>query len=490
MSTKTLSASGARIRGDDYQHLFAWCQALRALQLRSDIIAVGIEDPDPATGNADDVTVYHREERNEFYQVKSSVDATQLVSCAWLTNPSRAGGPSLLQQLHKAWRNLARDGTYPQLSLVTNKLIDSADPVIILRDGRDGTVARKLEESRNKSSAGEKRRALAAHLDISETELIEFCKDLHFKIGKLHAEWEEHAATLMYALGLRSDSRAVQDGVTAVRQWVTGAKRRLTVDEIRHEVELLNLQVGEPAAILLVQALDYDPMPEGATVALNWVDLYQGEEPRTRRKLHDNRLWNERLRPEVQQAVRQLRAQGYRRVLVRGYMRLPSWFTIGTELGKTAGFEVASFQGEQEWASTGEIVDFAISVTRDERLEGSGNDLAIGVSLATDLSDDALGYLRSAVPSVGRYICLAPTSGASNNAIRNGAEARGWALKTRDLIRNLVRDYRPERLHLFLATPKSAALLLGHWWDRMPYTQLYEDQGSSAGYLPSFLIPN
>ena len=31
--TTGLSASGARIRGDDYQHLFAWVQVLRAIQI-------------------------------------------------------------------------------------------------------------------------------------------------------------------------------------------------------------------------------------------------------------------------------------------------------------------------------------------------------------------------------------------------------------------------------------------------------------------------
>ena len=48
----------------------------------------------------------------------------------------------------------------------------------------------------------------------------------------------------------------------------------------------------------------------------------------------------------------------------------------------------------------------------------------------------------------------------------------------------------PRKLHVFLATPHGAALLLGHLWDRMPLTQLYEDHGASKGYVPSFLIPN
>ncbi len=77
--TTGLSASGARIRGDDYQHLFAWIQVLRAIQVESGIVEVGIEDPE--AGNADDVTVYMDGREREYYQVKSSVDARE--TSAW-----------------------------------------------------------------------------------------------------------------------------------------------------------------------------------------------------------------------------------------------------------------------------------------------------------------------------------------------------------------------------------------------------------------------
>ena len=85
--TTGLSASGARIRGDDYQHLFAWIQVLRAIQVGSDIVEIGIEDPE--AGNADDVTVYRDGRGREYYQVKSSVEAREAASVEWLMNPSR-----------------------------------------------------------------------------------------------------------------------------------------------------------------------------------------------------------------------------------------------------------------------------------------------------------------------------------------------------------------------------------------------------------------
>src|SRR5882724_2143513 len=101
-----------------------------------------------------------------------------------------------------------------------------------------------------------------------------------------------------------------------------------------------------------------------------------------------------------------------------------------------------------------------------------------------------VNYLTSNVFAVGRYICFAPADGPSNRAIHSAAEARGWASAMGKHVRDTVREYRPDKLHLFVATPKDAALLLGHEWDHMPDTQLYEDQGISGGYLPSFFIPN
>ena len=170
-------------------------------------------------------------------------------------------------------------------------------------------------------------------------------------------------------------------------------------------------------------------------------------------------------------------------------MRLPTWFTAGVELGRTMGFDVAPFRGDIPWPSTGDPADFPVKIARDEKLS-LAEELAVGVGLSADLSEDVLRYLGRSVPEVGRYTGLTPAKGPSNVAIGSPAEAGGWAFRTRDLIREAIREHRPPRIHLFLATPHGAALLLGHLWDRMPATQLYEDLGPLDGYYPSFIVPN
>lgn len=343
-----LSASGARIRGDDYQHLFAWIQVLHALQPGSRVLEVGIEDP--SAGNADDVTLYKEDQRREYFQVKSSVDARKVAGIDWLIEPSKENGPSIIQGFYRLWKD-APDQQKPKLSLVTNRLVSGEDAVMSMRDGRDGTVARKLGSSKPKSKARRALRCLAGHLRASEEEVIAFLHDVRFIVGRLFDEWVDEAATLMYAAGLRNDKDAVTRGISIVRGWVTSGKRRLPVAELQEATEPLKRPQELPTASLLMQVLDRDPLPENALIALDWVDYFPGNEPRTRRRPTDDALWNEQFRPQLQRVARELKTRGCTDVLVRGYMRLPTWFATGVELGRTAGFNVVSFQSGEPWPS-------------------------------------------------------------------------------------------------------------------------------------------
>src|SRR5207249_1449316 len=130
--------------------------------------------------------------------------------------------------------------------------------------------------------------------------------------------------------------------------------------------------------------------------------------------------------------------------------------------------------------------EFPVQVSTDRKL-GDGTELGLGIGVAADPSEDVLSFVQESVPQAGRLICIIPETGSSNVAIGNDTDARAWALQTRDLVRIVVRRYRPAKIHLFLAAPHGAALLLGHLWDRMPVTQLYEDLGPGNGYLPCFL---
>src|SRR5258708_29110297 len=137
------SASGARIQGDDYQHLYAWWQALRLLPPRTDVTQIEVEALN--AGNVDDVVVRRASGPDEYTQVKYSVDASNPVSSEWFTTRGPgAGSKSPLERFMASWHGLKAKGTLPDLLLFTNRLLDPTDPILKLRSGTTGTLRQRL----------------------------------------------------------------------------------------------------------------------------------------------------------------------------------------------------------------------------------------------------------------------------------------------------------------------------------------------------------
>lgn len=480
-----LSASGARIRGDDFQHVYAAARAIEVLLPGSTIIQLGIEDPDSAVGNADDITIYRSDGANEFVQAKSSVDAREPANIAWLTQPSRRGGASMLSHLFAAWNDLRARGEDPQLFLVSNKQIDSADPVLTLREGTDGTVSSRLRAAVFGSKQGQARKQLAEHLRTSEDELLSFLEQLSFRFGQLEDDQRAQLAFRLAAVGLRSDNQAVELSIGMVRGWVTSGRRLLTAEEVREEFKALGIEATAPKATIVMQAIDHRPS-EGATVTLDWVDRYHGDEARSRRVPLDPADWNGLFRRQLIDAVQNVRSAGFSRVHIRGAMRLPSWFAAGNAFGETGGFEVEAFQNGELWTSLGTVnaypLDVAIKAT-----DSGGDEVAIVIAIATDILDDARDHIAS-IPDIGSILHVQPEDGPGPTAIANPQMAREMAVAVRNKIRGVVRSHRPTKLHLFLACPGGFAMLLGHRWDRVGDTQVYADL--APGYTQAYLIPN
>lgn len=480
----SLSSSGARIRGDDFQHAYAAIRAVEVLLPDSTVTDIGVEDPDPAVHNADDVTIYRKNEPNEFVQAKSSVDASSPATIEWLVEAS-AGGNSILSHLYGAWTGLIEKGEDPSLILVSNKQIDPGDPVLPLREGTDGTVAMRLRAATAGSAPGRARASLASHLGVSEDELLRFLEHLSLRFGQLQEDHRTQLSRLLAAVGLRADRQAVDLCIGMVRHWVTSGKRSLTADEVRDEITALGIEASVPAATVVVQAIDHRPS-EGAVVSLDWVDRFDGGEARSRRIPIDPEDWHLVFRPALLDAAASVRAEGLSKVHIGGAMRLPTWFAVGNAFAETSGFEVEAFQGGELWTSFGPFDEYDFD-TGVESTDSDGDEGAVVISIATDIRDDAREHIAT-LTDVGSVLHVRPVGGPGSTAILNGRVARDMALAVRNKVRVFVRRHRPSKLHLFLASPGAFAMLLGHRWDRVADTQLYADL--APGYAEAYLIPN
>lgn len=480
-----VSASGARIQGDDYQHLYAWWQALRLLTPRTDVTQIEVEAL--SAGNVDDVVVRRMSGPDEYTQVKYSVDASKPVSSEWFTTrASGTGSKSPLERFIASWRLLKSKGTVPNLLLFTNRVLDPADPILKLRCGTTGTLGQRLSTERPRSAARRTVAEWVTHTGVTESELMELLCQLGLKTDQ--GPWSDLvnvASDRMGYAGLRTTDTDVEIGVAVIRAMVKSGKRTMNRDELRSEIERRGLGGDNSYSTLVVEAIDRAPWADAGQVRLDWVDLFEGDEPRARRQLREPGNWNGRLRPDLIAAAKALKSTGNDRVMVRGYMRLAAWFMCGVELPDTRQHQVACKQKGQLWSS--EVPPTAFKLANAAVALSQGPDLAVGLSVTNGITADVVAYCKQVNLPVARYVDLSPQAGLGPLSLPDAGAAVGWAHATRESIRAAVRDTGARRIHLFMSAPAGAALLLGHIWNRVGTTIVYEDL--SPGYFSTFEFP-
>jgi hypothetical protein len=480
------SASGVRRGGDSFQDLFVWGGAMRVIGPRSPFAQLEVESKDAA--HVDDLVLR-----------LTTTDATALYTqVKWATNTAflldetylfarKKNGRSVLEKLYASYIELSANGKAPHLRLITNRPLDSRHPLLGRVDGRTDLLMPYARLARATSAAGQAVDAWANHVGADRKNLLEMLEHLQFHPGRTLTSEREHVRALMVAAGLDDSDAALQHGLNTVAEWVEGGKRVVTAKDIHEAVDELGLRRVEPSAILVVQAIDTDPHADEATVALNWVDLFDGDQPRVRVQPRDPSGW-QRMDQELTEAAATLEAEGWTSTLVRGAMRQATFFRVGTALSGVRQHTLRYLQGGQLWSTdTPKTPVAAPQVQRTELKLGS--DLAVAVGVAVDPTAAVAGYLRSGAIPVGELVTVQPAAGADDQAVANARQAVAYAQQIRDLVRQeLDRQPDVERVHLFLAGPGGLALLLGHRWNRIRPTVVYEHLGPGRGYTPAFTV--
>lgn len=481
----SISPSGARLQGDDYQHLFAWYQILRLLDLRDDIIGVSVEAPD--VDLLDDVVLRRHNGACIYHQIKFSVNAGRPIDDDFWVHLN-GQKHSVLARLWEAFKGLRDSQIAPELVLYTNRPIDPTHPILQLRDGHDGHIGRTLREKPPGSDARKKCREWANRIGIVEADLLSLLDHLVLRtdVGP-GTSLEEAVRDRMASCGLQNDANALLLGLAAVRTWVKGGVRHVDVNLLRAAIAERQLQAMPPMSTLMVEAIDHLAWPDRAQASVDWVDLFVGEAPEDRRQLRDPTLWNSRLAPEMRTACRRveacLSAEPPRQVRVRGHMRLTPAFLVGKYLPTTRGIVLVCEQSGAIWRTDAAPIDSELCVELDEF--DAGRDLVVALSVARNIKVDVRNFVTRVRLPVGRFLHIHTPE--IPQLVPDAGHARGLALAVRGLVEDQARATRPEKVHLFLGTPLAAAMFLGHIWNAMPQVQLYE-QAAVGGYLPSFLL--
>lgn len=478
------SRSGVRRSGDHYQDLVAWGAALRIVQPGTDFTELEIEIK--GVGNVDDIVLRRRSLGDRFGQVKWAANTATLVDEEFLLARPPCG-KSLLEKFHASYQRIRDPNRPPTLELLTNRPLDAAHPLLGRVDGRTDLLVPITGTPTQIRAAEEQLSVWAEHVGRPVDELREMLEHLQLRPGLTISSEEDRAQVLMLAAGLRHDRDALQTGLQAVASWVRGGRRTVHPEDVNADIDRAGLRATEPRAILLVQAIDRDPHPEDATESVNWVHLYDGDEPANRCQPSDSADWGT-MATELRSVARRLESAGWRHILVRGAMRQATFFLVGASLPAVRGVHLSYVQNGQLWSTDATRVPVPQPVVRRTGV-GNGTDLAIAVGLAVDPGDAVERYVRAESLPVGDVVTLIPAEGAHDQVVRDAGEAVAYAQTLRDKVRaELERNPSAEQVHLFLAGPGGLALFLGHRWNRVRETTVYEHLGVGMGYTPAFTI--
>lgn len=476
------AASGARLQGDDFQHLVVWYHALRSQRADSRVVSIAVEAAD--AGNADDLVITYDDGSRHFFQAKGSVDASTPLNEAWLFKSTKTQ-KGLLQRLHETWKMLKSGDKSTTLVLVTTKEIDPQDPVL----SRRATIDGKVSDTLRSHNFSEDRARWAAHLGVTERELLEFLDDLELCTGQSEKAWREKVADTAHAAGVRADAEAIARGIQEVRDWVKRPRQTFTRAHIRQRLDDLGLRDSQAARLLVLQALEANPRAVRAVYSTDWVDLFEGDDARNRRVLRDP-CDVSAIKKDLDLARHRLRDEGIDTLQVEGPMRLPLWFTVGSELGVTAGFTLCAQAGQDVWFSSagpGEgLATAECEVIHIDR--GDPTEAVVSVGVSCDIRQDVSEYAGTSLNAATRIDFTMPEPGTSS--VVNAGHAVQIATQIRDELRRQRRSLRLTRVHLFLSAPAALVLFLGRLWDRMPPTIVYWDLGEPGRYAPAFEITN
>jgi hypothetical protein len=439
-------------------------------------------------GNVDDVVLRSRSDHGDLYgQVKWATKPADLITDDYLTTPPRNGNSkSLLQKLYNSHVKLGQHNRNHTLQLITNRALDGSHPLLGHVDGRTDLLIPYASQAAATTTAGKTVDRWANHVDATRHELLNMLAHLEFITGRTISAEQEHVRTLMLAAGLDGSDQALEHGLNTVARWVVGGKRMITEQDINDAVA--GLQRQPPSALLIVQAIDTDPHADEATVTLDWVDLYDGNDPRTRMQPRNPDSWHT-MDQELMAAAATIENEGWTSTIIRGSMRQATFFRVGAALPHVRQHTLHYLQRGHTWSTNATKAAIPQPATRRTQL-GLGNDLAVAVGITVDPTDELAAYLRSAHIPIDHLITVIPATGPEDAAIAGPGHAVTYAEQTRNLVRTeLTRHPHAELIHLFLAGPGGLALLLGHRWNRTRKTLVYEHLGVGLGYTPAFTIP-
>ncbi len=492
----------ARLKGDDYQHLYAWQFVLELLMPKKKVRRVTIEDA--LAGSMDDVTIQHEIGTlipDEFHQVKYHVDQRDVYSSDSVITPARPGETSLLGKFWSSW-NLLRSQDPKrtiELHLTSNWTWSPEDKLRPLIDGQDNSIKEEFLTATPLSNVGKLRKKWQTALKADDADFADFVRSLRLRLGfDCTQELEKRVAERMDNLHLRSDTAALLVVTGIVREWVKAGTQALSREDVEQTLQAHSLYLPDDSEqcvtvyLTTIKAQKFDIAPDHV---IDWRDYFVGEPNKRGHKLKDPTNWNDVLLPEIQALETQVNeGTECRLIRVRGLSRLSAWFAFGHCFSEVARYTIEVDQLGNLWrtdavanptfqvvaANNGQLPD-------GEILDGEGDTVAVGISVTGLIDEDVRAYLSERKEKVASLLLIRPTRNLGRECLQSASDVVALADGVKELTRTFVKRWKARRLLVFYFGPLSGACFLGHRLNAVcQEVQIMEDQQPS--YAPSFIL--
>ena len=487
----------ARLKGDDYQHLYAWWWLLALLIPREMVAEVVVEDD--TASSVDDVTVRHEKGSGKsdlFHQIKYHVDHRDVYSTDALLErkPNHA---SLLQKFFRSWQALIANapGTNPEIRLISNWTWDAADKVRDCISGEDNSLTDDFLTKSAGSNVGKLRARWKVETGAGDDEFEEFIHSLRFRLGfDCAEELERSVQERMSWIGLKHDIAALKVGVGIVRGWVKGGTQSVTKSTLEEQLKANDLyapaETERAVAVYMhtIKKQNFDISPDHL---LDWTELFEGKPNKKGHHPKDSTHWNDTMLPELERLETLINeSTACRLIQARGLSRLSAWFAFGHAFSEVARYTIEVAQGEALWRTSDEpSSDFnleAVNGEEGEVLAGDPKVVAIGISVTGSLDEDVRAYLTT-TDEASRLLLLRPNRDLGFECLRGGSDAAALAREFKRRAVAFVKAAGASRLMLFYYGPLSGACFIGHRLNAIcREVQIMEDQ--QPGYGASFLL--
>jgi hypothetical protein len=193
-------------------------------------------------------------------------------------------------------------------------------------------------------------------------------------------------------------------------------------------------------------------------------------------------VWGSGLLAPLERTASWLRSRDISRIALGGSYRLTTGFAIGHAFRSAIGFEIEIPTRSGAWPTDERAVlghDYpSWTVVDAEALDRDRLVVAVGV-----VRDPAADILKSGLAPPTAILAATMSSPIPS---ADAAQAAVAAMK-RSVDATAAR-LRPKRIDLFLAGPAAVAVALGHRWNAMPPTQLFEFIAADRRYVATAML--